>query len=168
MLFLSNVSSLPWVQLIGFWCVWSPGVSGPGPAPPLPLSVSSGLRGPAGLPASAVCHRVGLSEAHGPGWRQRRGDHLSDGCRLHSAVPTQKLHSALLGSGCVCGAEWEEEYLQCLQVKKKKKKVTALLHDRHVMDGWSINIDGADALKCWWWRRAAGNLQCDVMGKMHC
>lgn len=44
-----------------------PGVSGPGQAPPLPLPVSSGLRGSAGLPAPAICHRVRRAEAHRPG-----------------------------------------------------------------------------------------------------
>lgn len=43
------------------------GLSGSGPAPPLPVPVSSGLRGSSGLPAPAVCHRVRGAEAHRPG-----------------------------------------------------------------------------------------------------
>lgn len=124
-----------------------PGVPGSGPAPPLPLPVSSGLCGSAGLPTPAICNCVRRTKAHRPGWRQRWGNHLSDRRRLHSPVSAQKFHPAMHGSGSVWGLEREDEHLQCLQVRK----VTVLLDDRRVMDGWFsgyvddwLNIDPAD------------------------
>lgn len=78
-----------------------PDLSRPGQAPPLPFPVSAGLRGSAGLPASAVCHGGWRAEADRPGRRQRRGDALSELGRLQPPVPKQKLHSALLRSGSV-------------------------------------------------------------------
>lgn len=92
------------------------GVSGPGPAPPLPVPVSPGLRGPPGLPASAVRHRGRPAQADRPGRRQRRGDGVPVACRLHAPVPQPQLQSAVLGARRVRGPEREEEHLQRLQV----------------------------------------------------
>lgn len=92
------------------------GVSGPGPAAPLPVALSSGLRGSAGLPASAVCHRVGRAEADGPGRRQRGRNALPERCRLLPDVPAQELHAGVLGPGRVRGLEREDEHVQRLQV----------------------------------------------------
>lgn len=94
----------------------SPGVSRPGPAPPLPVPVPSGLRGPSGLPASAVCHRGRRAQTHRLGRRQRRRDAVPVGRRLHAPVPQPQLQPAVLGERCMRGPEREEEHLQRLQV----------------------------------------------------
>lgn len=94
-----------------------PGVPGPCPAPPLPVQVPSRLRGPPGLPASAVRHCRRRAQADRPGRRQRRGDGVPLERRLHHPVSQPQLQPAVLGPRRVRGPEREEEHLQRLQVR---------------------------------------------------
>lgn len=98
----------------------SPGVSRPGPAPPLPVPLSSGLRGSPGLSASAVRHGRRRAQTNRPGRRQRRGDAVPVGRRLHAPVPQPQLQPAVLGPRRLRGPEREEEHLQRLQVSGRR------------------------------------------------
>lgn len=113
-----------------------PGVSGPGPAPPLPVPVSPGLRGPPGLPASAVRHRRRRAQADRPGRRQRRGDGVPVRRRLHPPVPQPQLQPAVLGPRRVRGPEREAEHLQRLQVRGPPGPPPPTPRRFYGCDGW--------------------------------
>lgn len=98
-------------------CLTVLGLSGSGAAVALPVPLSAGLRGPAGLPAATVRDRVGLAQADGPGRRQRGADAVPEQRRLHPAVPSEELHGALLVPRSLRGPQREEEHLQRLQVR---------------------------------------------------
>lgn len=93
-------------------------MSGAGATPPLPVPVSAGLRGPAGLPAQAVCHGGWGAEADRPGRRHGQRAPLPHGRRLPAPVPAAQLHGPLLRTGGVRGHERDEESLQCPQVRQ--------------------------------------------------